>query len=78
MDAPKARQMIEIATDEWTETWGSDFADENRERVSDMLDRAHGCLERADWTGAWLWAGNALGFIRERLAARLTGPASTA
>jgi hypothetical protein len=64
----KALQQIEIAQGEWEETWGSEFAEEHGAHVNGLLDLAHEAFERDDWTGAWMWAGNAIGFIRERLA----------
>ena len=37
-------------------------------RVEELLDLSAQAMDREDFTGAWLWAGNALAYIRERIA----------
>jgi hypothetical protein len=57
--------MVEVAEDTWSETWGFDLPDGTEEFVREQIEMAHRCVEREDWTGAWLAAGTA----RQRLRA---------
>lgn len=68
MTAAKAAELIDDATNAWEDVLDEDCCQDDVNRVEELLDLAAESMERADWTGAWLWAGNALGYIRERLA----------
>lgn len=63
----KAMEILDDACDLWDEVEEEDVTQEQVNHVAELLDLAGQGIERADWVGAWLWAGTAIAFIRERV-----------
>jgi hypothetical protein len=63
----KAIEIIDDTVDLWYDTLDGDTEQADVDRVEELLDLSVESFDREDWTGAWLWAGNALAYIRERL-----------
>lgn len=62
-----AVELLDDACDAWDEVEDDDVTQDDVNRVEEMLHLSSQAMDRDDFTGAWLWAGNALGYIRERL-----------
>lgn len=67
MTSAKAIETMDRATDLWEDVDAAEVCQEDINRVEEMLDLSAEAFDREDWTGAWMWAGNAIGYIRERI-----------
>lgn len=63
----KAIEVMDRAADLWGDVDPAEVCQEDINRVEELLDLSAQAFDREDWTGAWLWAGNAIGYIRERI-----------
>lgn len=67
MTSAKAIEMMDRAADLWEDVDAAEVCQEDINRVEELLDLSAQAFDREDWTGAWLWAGTALGYIQERI-----------
>lgn len=68
MTESRAAEIMDKAAETWEDVLDEDVTQEDVNRVEELLDLSAEAFERQDWTGAWMWAGNALAYIRERVA----------
>jgi hypothetical protein len=66
--AAKAALILDDACDTWDDLLDHHVTQDDVNRVEELLDLSSQAMDREDFTGAWLWAGNALAYIRERIA----------
>lgn len=64
----KATLILNDACDTWDDVTAQRTTQDDVNRVEELLDLSSQAMDREDWTGAWMWAGNALAYIRERIA----------